>query len=260
MNAVDRPEWPHLGLRQLPDPNLLRSIAQKVRLAVMGDQDKRDALDLDRLCELGGFRVEETFLHAPEGRLQALLFPGGANSFNVYVDARPPGGDQLIPAELAAELHAHRLRFRICHEVAHSFFFDRDGERPTAIVGTSAAQEEACDRFASELLIPRDRVRALAPDATSIVEIQRRFEVSLEAAARAFADVHRNAVVALYLDEPREARLQWSNHPERADDLLVSARSEARLERRRQRVLVGSLTKTAEGRGGSRARRSFEAL
>jgi hypothetical protein len=132
------------------------------------------------------------------------------------------------------------MRFRICHEVAHSFFFDRDGELPTAIVGTSDAQEEVCDRFASELLVPRKAARALEPAAPSIVELHSRFCVSLEAAARAFADAHGNLAVALFIGDSEASRLQWSNCPEKAPALRAAPHSSACLEHRQQTVLVAA--------------------
>jgi IrrE N-terminal-like domain len=245
MSAAGGQDWPHLGLRQLPDLDVLRSLIRKVRATVMGDPESREALDVDRLCELGGFDVEEMSLHGAEGRLQALIFPSEENRFCVYVDPEPPGGWAQMEPRLQAELREHRLRFRICHEVAHSFFFDRDGDLPTAIVGGSAAQEEICDRFASELLIPRGEVRDLRPQASSVVEIQRRFRVSLEAAARAFADVHDDFLVALFVDDPALGNLQWSNCPEHADALCRTGHSRATLDWRRQTVLVGPSGSTA---------------
>jgi IrrE N-terminal-like domain len=234
------PHWPHRGFGQLPDLDVLRALVQKVRAAVMGERDDREALDVDRLCELGGFDVEEMPLHGAEGRLQALLFPKAHNRFSVYVDPEPPGGWAQVEPEVQAELREHRLRFRICHEVAHSFFFDRDGDLPTAIVGTSAAQEDICDRFASELLIPREAIEAMQCDAPSVVEVHERFRVSLEAAARAFADVHRELVVALFVGDLRADKLQWSNYPGFVPDSLASAHSRACLQTRRQTILVGS--------------------
>lgn len=233
-------EWPHRGLCQLPELDALRALVQKVRGAVMGERDGGVALDVDRLCELGGFDVEEMPLHGSEGRLQALLFPRTRNRFSVYVDPEPPGGWAQVEPQVQAELREHRMRFRICHEVAHSFFFDRDGDLPTAIVGTSAAQEDICDRFASELLVPREAVEALRCDASSVIQVHKRFRVSLEAAARAFADVHRGLVVALFVGEPQAERLQWSNSPECAPDLFASSHSSASLQTRRQTILVGS--------------------
>lgn len=233
-------EWPHRDLCQLPELDTLRALVQKVRGAVMGERDGREALDIDRLCELGGFDVEETLLHGAEGRLQALLFPRTRNRFSVYIDPEPPGGWARVEPGVQAELREHRMRFRICHEVAHSFFFDRDGDLPTAIVGTSAAQEDICDRFASELLIPREAIEAMQCDAPSVVEIHERFRVSLEAAARAFADVRRELVVALFVGDPQAGKLQWSNFPDFAPDLLASAHSSACLQTRRQTILVGS--------------------
>ena len=237
--STDGPAWPHLGWGQLPDREALRALVEKVRSAVMGDRDG-EALDVQRLCEIGGFDVKETLLHGGEGRLQALLFPKAENRFSVYVDPEPPGGWTAVEPEVQAELREHRMRFRICHEVAHSFFFDREGELPTAIVGTSDAQEEICDRFASELLVPRKAARELEPTALSIVELHNRFCVSLEAAARAFADAHGSLAVALFLGDPEVGRLQWSNSPERACALRTAPHSRARLEHRQQTVLVAA--------------------
>src|ERR1700679_600222 len=111
MTLTGSNDWPHLGLRQLPDLDVLRSLVRQVRGTVMGDPENREALDVDRLCALGGFDVEEISLHGAEGRMQALIFPSRRNRFCVYVDPEPPGGWEQIEPYLQAELREHRLRF-----------------------------------------------------------------------------------------------------------------------------------------------------
>jgi hypothetical protein len=181
-------------------------------------------LDIVRLCQLGRFDLEEVTLHGAEGKLQALLFPAPMNRFSVLVDPEPPGGWERVDPGVRSALRDHRLRFRICHEAAHSFFFDRSKHVPTPTVGPSPKQERFCDEFASRILIPRQVIAAMPPEASSIVEVHERFRVSLEVAARAFAAVHRDALTALYvtrLDDP--PMLQWINRPresERLESLL----------------------------------------
>jgi hypothetical protein len=76
-------------------------------------------------------------------------------------------------------------------------------------------EEEWCDEFARWLLVPTAAAGAEPTTAASVFRLQRRFDVSLEVAARALAGVHEKATVAVWFwpadaDEPREYLLrQW---------------------------------------------------
>lgn len=184
----------------------------------MGSDNHGDPLDLEALCDLGRFDVAEKRLHGAKGSLQALLFPRPRNRFTIIVDPEPPGGWSLVAPEIRSDLHEHRLRFLVCHEAAHSFFFDRDGDRPAATVANSEAQEEFCDSFASELLVPRAGLDDLPATAETVVDLHRRYRVSVEAAARALAGKRPDLRISIYVQNPQAQLLQWSNCLETCSD------------------------------------------
>jgi hypothetical protein len=217
----------------------------------MGPDSLAAPLDIERLCRRGRFDLEEVSLHGAEGKLQALLFPAARDRFSILVDTEPPGGWANVDPVMRPTLHDHRLRFRVCHEVAHTFFFDRSGPVPRPLAGPSARQERFCDGFASKILIPPKAIASLPASAASVVELHEQFRVSLEVATRAFAAVHRDALMALYVtrgDDPPV--LQWTNRPRAHEcfkDLLGLAGrsmrkscSVARLETRRQALAVAT--------------------
>ena len=248
LNAGRQKTWPHEGLYSLPGRRELRDLAAKVRAAVMGPDRFEEPLDIERLCQLGGFEVKETVLHGAEGQLQALLFPRPRDRFSLLVDPEPPGGWNLVEPAVKSDLHVHRMRFRVCHEIAHTFFFDRAGDTPKAIVAGSADQERFCDQFASELLIPRPVLAKMPTDAGAVVFAHQHFQVSVEAAARAVAEAHPQVRVQIYVDRPNQERmLQWSNclddgHPHQlAPDGYEhgGCRSIRCLEDRHQTIVVG---------------------
>ena len=74
----------------------------------------------------------------------------------------------------------------------------------------SDEQERFCDEFAAELLLPTAAVRSLRPTPDSIVELHRRFDVSLEVAARSMSSAHpRMACWLLVLREAATPIVQW---------------------------------------------------
>jgi hypothetical protein len=168
--------------------------------------------DLEPLCVAGGFDVSRARLGGARAGLEATLAPRTGDRFSIRVDDEPPGGWGSTPAPIRTAASRHRQRFRICHEIGHSFFYDRGGSRPRRLVPRSRNEEAFCDRFASSLLLPDAVVERYPPSPEAIIECQRRYDVSLHLAARAFAQVHQEAFVALlvgYGDRAPKLRLQW---------------------------------------------------
>jgi IrrE N-terminal-like domain len=208
--------WPHDAFEGVAHPAAALRMATAVRSAVQVQHAKTAPLrSLDGVLRLGRFAVAETELSSARGMQEGLLIPVADDCFAISVDPTPRGGWARIPAGLRLSLHRHRLRFRIAHEIAHSFFYARSrGETPTRVLRGSPAEESFCDEFARALLVPPAAVRQFPASARSILQLHRIFDVSMEVAARAFAAAADQATsVALwYRAAPeREFELQWSN-------------------------------------------------
>jgi Zn-dependent peptidase ImmA (M78 family) len=105
-----------------------------------------------------------------------------------------------------------RQRFTIAHEVGHTFFFDlgrredkRYRIRDDSLDGMtrSSAEEQLCNFAAAEILMPDHQFANLAretgPTASSLRDLAKKFDVSLQAAARRVADtLSLNITVALW--------------------------------------------------------------
>jgi hypothetical protein len=77
-----------------------------------------------------------------------------------------------------------RWRFSIAHELGHTFFFDRSGERATRLPKRSSpAEERFCNVFAGDLLCPRAALGE-SLDPTSCWRIARLMSVSPQVVAR----------------------------------------------------------------------------
>jgi IrrE N-terminal-like domain len=151
-------------------------------------------------------------LSAHRGGIEAALAPRSGDRFALLVDTEPCEGWASVFPALREELARHRLRFRVAHEVGHSFFYDRSGPRPRRLAPNSAAQERWCDRFASALLLPPLVVSRASPTCETLLDLHRKFDVSLQAAARALARVQRERFVAVLVARGRRppfVRVQW---------------------------------------------------
>ncbi len=233
--------WPRVALRSTPPLGRASAFAETVRRAVLGPRAADERLDERELCRRGGFLLEEATLHAAEGRLEALLLPHAGDRFRVVVDTEPRGGWARVAPERRAELHRHRLRFRVAHEVGHTLFYDRSGERPRPLVDPCSAQEAFCDEFARALLIPHAYAASLPPTAEAVVELHRRFDVSVELACRALARAHEGrAKVALAVTGDADGcSLQWSSHERDPRDRVAVLESIRRRVRRRASLAAG---------------------
>lgn len=209
--------WPHASFRWVPEaPQALR-LAAEVRRKVWGIGPMDPVPDLSLLLAAGDFDLSEANLAVNRGGHEALMFPGQDGRLHIRVDPRPKTAWGTDSAELRRETCRHRLRFRVAHEVAHSFFYERDPRGARRRRGGSPAEERFCDLFASGLLVPPEAARATAPTAPSVLTLHQHFDVSVEAAARALAEAHSDLDVVLgYWNEhePQPApnlHLQWAS-------------------------------------------------
>jgi len=207
--------WPHHPLTVVPPLREATTLAGAVRTAVQGlRKASQPILDLARLAELGGFDIEERELSARRGMQEAMLIPRKPDRFVICVDPEPPGGWAKVDAGVQAPLRRHRMRFRIAHEIGHSFFYSRSGTEPERCVGDSELQEAFCDEFARALLVPEQITARSRVTAAAVWRVHRRFDVSVEVAARALAASWRGrAEVVIWYWRPETATPAWPCTP-----------------------------------------------
>ena len=187
--------WPDLYYRFVPELHVADDAARAVRSALLGN-DETALLDAEGLCRLGDFVAEEADLGVDAGGDEAMMFPGSDGRFHIRIDARPYRGcwNEHDPG-LRTELARQRFRFRLAHEIAHSFFFRREGSRLTRERDPSTAEERFCDEFARCLLVPTCAAKRYPVTADSVVDLHAAYDVSIEVAARALARAHNEATV-----------------------------------------------------------------
>ncbi len=188
--------WPHRCLTQVALRDA-RRLALDVRGAVQGHDPHAPLVDLRDICRVGGFRVIERELSGDVGGIEAALLPRARNHFHIWVDPTPYGGWDKIQPGMRPAVHRHRVRFRVAHEIAHSFFFRRDGGLPRRVLLDSPEQEDFADVFASALLIPPDVARATQPTAESILALHDQYDVSLQVAVRAVVEAQQGVSAVL---------------------------------------------------------------
>lgn len=218
-------EWPQERL-QLPGSldqaaGLAREMAARVRAIVLPDGDRCVPLaELDEVLGIARVDLVQRKLVAARNSLQAICSPRPGNRFRATVDPEPPGGWAGVEPQLRSDLERHRRRFLACHELAHTFFYDRSGDKPTRRMRATVEEEQFCDHFARELLVPPAAVRDLPPAPASLRWIQQRFDVSLELAARAYHGSRKGSpFVALLVRSPNSETelwwaIQWQSHVE----------------------------------------------
>jgi hypothetical protein len=181
---------------------------------VPGVASSRRLASVDELCAAAHVDLERVDLGACENGVQALLAPRRGGRFLLRVDPTPAGG-WTAPDALRDHIARHRERFLICHELAHTLFYDRNGDRPRRLVGDSPQQEAWCDRFAADLLVPPQAVRRHAPSPATVLSLAQRYDVSLQLAVRTVAAAHPGSFVALLVRRGRigpPLRVQWQSH------------------------------------------------
>lgn len=177
--------------------------------------------DLVAICNWLRARVRTGRLEAAHGGTEALLVPLPDNKFGIRVDPTPPGGWGRVPDSLRDDLHRHRLRFRVGHEIGHVFSYSRQrGERAVRSLPDSRTQEEFCDVFSRRLLVPERLAAGIPSTPEALIALQGSCDVSLEVAARAMAEARGDLRISIWFGRgPRgELKPQWSSTPEVMED------------------------------------------
>jgi len=210
------PTWPTGPLACVPGDDGAHAMAWRVRRAILGQGcEDEPLLDLSSVCDAARVSVKEQILSAALRGQEALLTPHNGDSFAIVVDTTPRGGwGDGDGVDTREEVRRHRLRFRVGHELGHTFFYWRDGGRPRRHLLDSANQERFCDTFSRALLVPPAAVAQLPVSSQTVIYLQRTYDVSLEVAARALAAAHPDARVGLWFapaDDAPRLQLQWSS-------------------------------------------------
>ncbi len=239
-----RSAWPASPLARVPTELGAREMASRVRCLLLGEAHLEEPLlDLSAVCKAAGASVREKALSGEAGGQEALLTPLPNDRFAITVDATPRGGWRDEDSDLREHVRRHRVRFRIAHELGHTFFYWRRGNRPQRYLLDTPMQEHFCDTFAEALLVPSSVVERTPVNAAAIVHLQERFDVSLEVAARSLAAGHPEAHISLWfaLTSGRDQlKLQWSNNSTDSTTLYDAATATITSEwlpHRRQLVL-----------------------
>lgn len=128
-----------------------------------------------------------TVLDAQRGGHEALLVPKVEGGFDILVDPRPRHGRAVHDEVAHQRLSRRRVRFRIAHEIGHSFFYDRRCRPARRLLNHSDAEERFCDAFASALLVPPTTVTRRAATPKTVSYLSSKLDVSVELAGRAVA-------------------------------------------------------------------------
>jgi hypothetical protein len=207
----EQDKWPQIQLDEVPSLAETSDVAVEVRRALLAsEQVLRPLIDIGAVCRAGRFCLRERRLGGARGGLEAVLAPAPVNRFEIHVDPEPLGGWRPVPYLLRGAIQRQRLRFRVAHEIGHSFFYDRSAEVPRRHIGNSQRQEEFCDRFAADLLLPRDVVAATEPSPQALVALAVRYDVSLQLAVRSFSAQWPDLLVALLVQGPEGFERQWT--------------------------------------------------
>ena len=168
-------------------------------------------LDLDAVCRHLGVEIAERPLGAASGGAQGFLVPRHRGGFRAEVDPEPRCGWSLVSPSARAVLRRHRWRFLVCHELAHTVFYEDGPGAPQRMVPGSERQEAFCDELARALLVPRGAAASLPLCPESVLGLQHRYDVSMEIAFRSLVAAHGGAVGWLLLKRDRGIRIQWTS-------------------------------------------------
>lgn len=217
--------WPRVSYESVPSQRDAAALARETRqrLGLAG------RVSMTQCGQAAGIEFRFACLHVPEGGCEALLVPLRTGGFRVVVDPTPRRGWASLTPELRTKVARHRTRFRVAHELAHTFFYETGRGAPARrFPGGSSAEESFADAFARELLAPAP---ASPLSAQEVIAFRADYDVSLEVAARACAatsDPPR--AVALWRWSPNESgpgpvTIQWTSAPGFDAQLGLSQRS-----------------------------------
>lgn len=197
------------GLTEVPPKSAAGEIAAALRCNWGVEEEAK--LDFSGILETLGVELVLTDLGGSEGGPQGLLTPLPRGGYRIEVDPSPPLGAGPRSGVLRDEIDRHRMRFVAAHEIAHTLFYWQGRGGPERLLGDSPAQERFCDALAAALLVPPTAAAQMTLHPQSVVELHKRFDVSIEVAARALVDAHGDGVAWLMIvpDDASEPWVQW---------------------------------------------------
>jgi hypothetical protein len=230
--------WQAQPLAAVPEDDEVAELARAVRRAT--DQSLTSAVDFGALCKLARARTIQVHLGGANGGQEAMLTPLPEDRFGIAVDPTPRGGWRKIPVHQRKELRRHRFRFRVGHELGHTFFYARGGDKPRRHLFDSPAQEEFCDTFSRELLVPARAARRAAPSPQGLMRLRKAHDVSLELAARALSAAQPDLTVGLWFGGVGGEALtpQWTSPGTSTEAPAPSTRGTKWIPARRQLIQV----------------------
>jgi hypothetical protein len=235
--------WPELELWHPPDSATAKSLARRIR-AALGLGPGR--ISMRQCCSAAEIEFRQGSLHPEHGGCEALLVPLRSGSFRIVVDATPRGGWGETPTAIRPSVARHRTRFRVAHELAHTFFFTRRAGQPVRLFpGGSAAEERFADEFARALLAP---IPSSGVSASAVVALQSEWDVSLEVAVRACAEAPGVRGATIWRWSPaaqssQSAVVQWATGRAVGDVLGIGGGPVP------YKCLIGSLERSSEVAG-----------
>jgi Zn-dependent peptidase ImmA (M78 family) len=168
---------------------------QEIHLMVRGGPP----FDPNQFAELLGVRVIESDI-AVDGMLERAT----DERFTIYIKK---------------SANYHRKRFTLCHELAHTFFYDILA-RSKRFQGKStydSEEERLCDRAAAALLMPisffskdlkaAQNLRGITP--TTLLGLVDRYRVSLQAVAIRIVGITPGVICALWKREGNDISTKW---------------------------------------------------
>jgi hypothetical protein len=205
--------WLH-PLATVPDDNVAFQLAAEVRNACRDETMPTSRVcDIESICKKSGFVVKQISLSDSGASYEALLIPKLNGNFEILVDPKVGLTNNSDENGLLSAVKLRRFRFRVAHEIGHSFFYDRTKKPPSRIFPLSKSEEHFCDQFASALLLPIDMLKTLPINAPTILALRNEFVVSAHVAAMALARYHPNCTIMALL---------WGKNPrDGIEDLRV---------------------------------------
>jgi hypothetical protein len=187
-------------------------LAAVVRRLHFGRDSDAPLIDLEAVARQAGVEIRRASFGAAPGGTEAILLPRDDGGFTAAIDPVPPGGWGSMPPGLLRGVEEHRTRFRIAHELGHTFFYCRSAGRPRRRESPGRSSEERfCDEFARALLVPPSAARTVPAAPDGIIMLHRRYRVSIEVAARSLAAHHpdRPSLAIFRAAGLSQLHLQW---------------------------------------------------
>lgn len=177
--------WPDARFKTAPPAEDATPLAQAAREKFC---DESGVVDVEMAAKAAGATINMRALGAHIGLLQASLTPK-KDGFDLWLDTRTTHID-------AHETTHSVLRYRIGHELGHTFFYEREPARPRRLPASRSYREEKfCDQFAQDMLLPNDWPNE-APGMKEIQHISDLHKVPISLTAERATKRHSNLTIA----------------------------------------------------------------